>query len=171
MKMPTRRWFTPVNQRPDIFGLHYVTIAGAACEGDVERAKRFAKVEAGITGAFKAAVHHVGDERARQLFRKALRRPKRGPGRALAADRDRRLLAAYDAAVKDGETIASIGRRLHTRHGIELGNTPAAIEAHIRRLVKVRKQSERAAAFEARRRRMAMRNEPPTLASGRSHDK
>lgn len=151
--------------------MHHVTIIGAACESDVERAQRFAKVVTGVTAAFKAAVHHVGEERARQLFQKVLRRPKRGPGRALAIDRDRRLLAAYDEAVKTDETIASISRQLSKQYGVKLGNTPAAIEAHIRRLVKARKQRERAAAFEARRWRMATRNEPPTIASGRGNDK
>jgi hypothetical protein len=159
-----------MNPQQDIFGLHYVTLLGAACESDAERARRFAKVEAGVTAAFKAAVHHVGDDGARQLFRKALRRPKRGRGVALAFDRDRRLLAAYDEAVKNGETVAALARRLRAP-GIELGNTPAAIAAHIRRLVKGRKQRARAAAIEARRWRMAMRNDPPTIASGRSNDK
>ena len=170
MKMPSRPWFPPTNPRPDIFGLHNVTILGAACEGDAERARRFAKVEAGVTAAFKAAVHHVGEDHARQLFRRALRRPKRGPGRVLAVDRDRRLLAAYDEAVKNGETVATLARRLRAP-GIELGNTSAAIAAHIRRLVKGCKQRARAAAIEARRWRMAMRNDASTIASGRRGDK
>lgn len=170
MKMPVRPWFPPMNFRPDIFGLHHVTILGAACESDAERAQRLAKVEAGVTAAFKAAVHHIGEDQARQLFRKALRRPKRGPGRILAVDRDRRLLAAYDEAVKNGETVAALARRLRAP-GIELGNTPAAIAAHIRRLVKGREQRARAAAIEARRWRMAMRDDPPTLLSGRGDDK
>jgi hypothetical protein len=170
MKMPQRPWYPPVNHPPDIFGLHYMTLLGAACESDADRAKRFAKVEGGIVAAFRAAVHHLGEERARQLFRKALRRPKRGPGRALAIDRDRRLLRAYDEAIKNGETIASAARRLRST-GIRLGNTPAAVAAQIRRLVKARKQRERDAAFDARRWRMAMRNEPPTFISARSSDK
>jgi hypothetical protein len=170
MKMPSRPWFPPMNPQQDIFGLHYVTLLGAACESEAERARRFAKVEAGVTAAFKAAVHHVGDDGARQLFRKALRRPKRGRGVALAFDRDRRLLVAYDEAVKNGETVAALARRLRAP-GIELGNTPVAIAAHIRRLVKDRKQRARAATIEARRWRMAMRNDPPTIASGRHNDK
>lgn len=159
-----------MNPQPDIFGLHHITILGAACESNAERARRFAKVEAGVTAAFKAAVHHVGDDNARELFRKVLRRPKRGRGRVLAVDRDRRLLAAYDEAVKNGETVAALAKQLRAP-GIELGNTPAAIAAQIRRLVRSRKQRARAAAIEARRWRMAMRNDPPTIASGRSNDK
>ena len=75
MKMPSRPWFPPLKTQQDIFGLHYVPLLGAAYESDAERARRFAKVEAGVTAVFKAAVHHVGEDRARQLFRKALRRP------------------------------------------------------------------------------------------------
>jgi hypothetical protein len=103
---------------------------GAACESDADRGKRFAKVEAGINAAFEAAVHHIGDERARQLFQKVLRRP------------NRRLLAAHDEAVEKGETVASVARRIRAT-GIKLGNTSAAIAAHIRRLVRARKQRER----------------------------
>ena len=94
MKMPSGLWVPPANPRADIFGLHHVTILGAAGESDAERARRFAKVEAGVAAAFKAAIHRIGEDHARRLFRKALRRPKRGRGRVLAVDRDRRLLAA-----------------------------------------------------------------------------
>jgi hypothetical protein len=170
MRMPRRPWYPPVKGQPDIFGLQYMTLLGAACESAAERGKRFAKVEAGVSAAFEAAVHHLGDEYARGLFQKALRRPKRGPGRALAIDRDRRLLVAYDEAANNGESVASIARRLRVTD-IKLGNTAAAIAAHIRRLVKAREHRERAAGFEARRWRMAMRNEPPTFISARSRDK
>ena len=57
-------------------------------ESDAERQKRFAKVEAGVIAAFKAAVHHLGEDAARELFNRVLRRPKRGRGKVLAADRD-----------------------------------------------------------------------------------
>ena len=164
MKMPRRPWFPPMQSRPDIFGLHHVTLLGAACESDAERQRRFAKVEAGVVAAFKAAVHHLGEDAARRLFNRVLRRPKRGRGKSLAADRDARLLKAYDAA-SDDESIASIARRLHAR-GKELGNTPAAIATQIRKVLAERKERERRARVAARRWRMATRNEPPTLASG-----
>ncbi len=165
MKMPTRPWFPPMEARPDIFGLHHVTILAAACESDAERKERMAKVEAGVVAAFKAAVHHLGEDQARQLFRRVLQRPKRGQGKAHVPDRDARLLKAYDEAVQTGESIAALARRLRAE-GTELGNTAPAIQTHIRKLVKQRKQRVRAAAFEARRWRMATRNDPPTLASG-----
>jgi hypothetical protein len=152
-----------MQSRPDIFGLHHPLLA-AGCESDAERQQRFAKVEAGVIAAFKAAVHHLGEDAARELFNRVLRRPKRGRGKALAADRDARLLKAYDAA-PEGESIASIARRLRAE-GKELGNTAVAIATQIRKLVAERKKSERRARVEARRWRMAMRNEPPTLAAG-----
>jgi hypothetical protein len=166
MKMPRRPWYPPVKPRPDIFGLHHVTLAGAGCESDVERQQRFAKVKAGVIAAFKAAVHHMGEDAACELFKSVQRRPKRGPGKVHPADRDARLLKAYDAAAPKGESIASIARRLHATEGKELGNTAAAVAAQIRKLVAARKKREYRARVEARRLRMAMRNEPPTLAAG-----
>jgi hypothetical protein len=163
MKMPKRPWYPPTPQRPDIFGLHHVTLAGAACENDAARGQRIAKVEAGVAAAFKAAIHHLGEEEARELFNRVMRRPKRGRGKALASDRDARLLKAYDAA-PEGESIAAIARRLRSA-GTELGNTAGAISRQIRKLVDDRKERERRARIEARRWRMAMRHEPPTLAS------
>jgi hypothetical protein len=121
-------------------------------------------VQAGVIAAFKAAVHHLGEDAARELFSSVLRRPKRGRGKALAADRDARLLKEYDAA-PESESIASIARRLRAE-GTQLGNTVAAIATQIRKLVDERKERDRRARVEARRWRMATRNEPPTLAAG-----
>ena len=163
MKMPTRPFYPPLESRPDIFGLHHLTILGQACESDEQRQQRIAKVQHGVIAAFKAAVSHLGEDQARKLFAKAARKPKRGRGKTLAADRDHRLLAAYDeAVVKNGETVAVLSRRLRNE-GIELGNTASAIATQIRELVKERKERAGAAAFEARRWRMAMRNAPPTI--------
>jgi hypothetical protein len=153
-----------MKERPDIFGLHSLTLIGEACLSDAERAQRHAKVEAGIAAAFKAAVVHVGDARARELFRQVMRRPKRGAGKAHAPDRDSRLLKAYDEAVRNKESVRALAKRLHAgRTG--LGNTPGAIETHIRKLVKERTKRARAAAVQARRWRMATRG-IKTLASG-----
>ena len=60
MKMPRRPWYPPTKPRPDIFGLHHVTILAAAGESNAERRQRVAKVEAGVAADFKAAVHHLG---------------------------------------------------------------------------------------------------------------
>jgi hypothetical protein len=154
----------PSKPRPDIFGLHYMTLLHLAGESAAERAKRVAEVEAGVRAAFKAAIHHLGEADARALFAKVLRRPKRGRGKALAEDRDARLLRAYDDA-RRGESIAAIARRLRAE-GIQWGNTAPAIATQIRKLVSARKKRDYLAKVEARRWRMAMRNEPPTLLSG-----
>jgi hypothetical protein len=165
MKMPRRPFFPPTYTPPDIFGLQRLTLLGEACEATSERTRRIAKVEAGVHAAFRAAIDHLGEEAARELFRIVLRKPKRGAGKALAPDRDQRLLAAYDA-LQSGESVAALARRLHASIGIELGNTPEAIESHIGQLVKKREKLRRAAAIDARQWRMAMRNEPPTLLGG-----
>jgi hypothetical protein len=166
MKMPSRPWFPPAQQPAVIFGLHHVSLLGAACENAAERQQRFAKVKAGVVAAFEAAVDHMGEDAARELFKSVLRRPKRGPGKVHAVDRDVRLLKAYDAAAPNGESIASIARRLHACEGNKLGNTAAAIATQIRKLVAERKKREYRSRVEARRWRMATRNEPPTLAGG-----
>jgi hypothetical protein len=112
-------------------------------------------------GGVQAAVQHLGDDGARALFVKVLRRTKRGLGKTLAPDRDARLLHAYDEAAH-GESIASIARRLR-KEGPELGHTEGAIAAQIRKLVVARKERDHRARVETRRWQMALRNEPPTL--------
>ena len=162
MKMP-RRPFYPVPLPPDIFGLRRPGILNL--ESEAETRERIATVETGVETAFKAAIDHLGEEEARRLFARVLRRPRRGQGKMLAPDRDARLLKEYDAAAPKGERVAALARRLHAAVGMELGNTPGAIETQIRKLVKERRQRERAAAFEARRWRMATRGEQPSLLS------
>jgi hypothetical protein len=73
------------------------------------------------------------------------------------------LLKEYDAAALKRESVAAFARRLHATVGMKLGNTPDAIATQIRKLLKERKQRERAAAFEARRWRMATRGGQPGL--------
>ncbi len=162
MKMPRRPWYPPLEPQTDILGLHHISLLGAACESAAERKQRTGKVEAGVIAAFNAAVHHLGNDDARKLFNRVLQRPKRGRGKALAADRDTLLLKTYDEA--PGESIASIARRLRAQ-GKQLGNTAAAIATQIRKLVKEREKRQRRERVEARRWRMAMRNEPPSFLS------
>ena len=166
MKMPRRPFFPPVAPRPDIFGLHQLTLAGQAGESAADREKQFATIEAGVRGAFKAAIGHLGEDEARRLFARVLRRPKRGRGKELAPDRNYQLLRAYDTARQNGESVAALARRLRAgAGGIELGNTADAIEAQIRKLLKEHKERDHAAAVQARLRRMATRLEPPSLLS------
>lgn len=157
-----RRPFYPVELPPDIFGLRHIGLLEH--EDETERQKRVGTVEKGVAAAFKAAIDHLGEEEARRLFARVLRRPKRGQGKMLAPDRDARLLMEFDAAASRGESVAALARRLRAA-GIELGNTADAIATQIRKLRNERKQRERAAAREARRWRMAMRGEPPGLLS------
>ena len=163
MKIP-RRPFYPVELPPDIFGLHRPSLLGSACESEADRLNRVATVERGVQDAFTAAVDHLGGEEARQLFRRVIRRPKRGLGKMLAPDRDARLLQEYDAALQNGETTAALARRLRA-DGRDLGDSAGAIQTQIRKLVKQREKRQRKAAFETRRWRMAMRNEPPSFLS------
>jgi hypothetical protein len=168
MKMP-RRPFYPVTLPPDIFGLLHPGLL--SLESEAERRKRIDTVEEGVEAAFKAAVEHLGEEEARRLFARVLRRPKRGQGKMLAPDRDGRLLKEYDAAAPKGESIAALARCLRASAGMELGNTAGATATQIRKLVKERKQREQAAAFEARRWRMATRGETGLLLSAAKIEK
>lgn len=164
MKMPTRPRYPDIKPRPDIFGLYHVTLIHRACETEAELQQRIAKVEAGVKAAYDPAVHHLGETAARSLFVKMTQAQKRGRGKALAPDRDARLLEAYDTRAR-GESITSIARRLRAQ-GTKLGNTAPAIEKQIRKLVKERTEREHKAKVEARRWRMATRNDPPTLLAG-----
>jgi hypothetical protein len=168
MKMPSRQFYPPIEIPPDIFGLKRLSLLSS--ETETERATRVATVERGVAAAFKAVVEHLGEDAARQLFASLLRRPKRGPGKALAPDRDARLLIEHDAAAQAGETVAALARRLH-KSGPKLGNTPEAIATQIRRLVKKRKERDRAAAVQARQRRMATRGETSLLSQAPTGDK
>ena len=158
--MPRRPFYPPVALPPDIFGLLRPGVL--SLESEAETRKR---VEKGVEAAFKAAIVHLGEEEPRRLFARVLRHPKRGHGKMLAPDRDARLLKEYDAAAPKGESVAALARRIHAAVGRELGNTPGAIETQIRKLLKERKQRVRAAAFEARRWRMATRGEHPGVLS------
>lgn len=167
MKMPGRRYFPgTMKPHPDIFGLHHLTILGAACETEADRKKRTSTVEAGVLAAFKAAVAHLGENEARELFQRVLRRPKRGNSKTVDPNRDAILLKARDAAVQNGESMAALAKRLHARHGVRLGNSPQAIETQIRKLVRGRDKRDHEAKKQARYWRMAMRREPKTLAHG-----
>lgn len=169
MEMPRRPFFPPVALPPDIFGLPHLSLLGRACETEAERLKRRSIVEAGVVAAFKAAIDHLGEEQARLLFARVVRRPKRGPGKALAADRDARLLREYDN--RNGESIAALARRLRRISGAALGNTEGAIATQIRKLVKERKARNRAAAIEERRWRMATRGEGSSILSAAMNEK
>jgi hypothetical protein len=168
MKMPRRPFFPgTLKPRPDIFGLRHITSIEQACESDADRQKRAAIVEKGVYTAFKAAVAHLGEDEARKLFERVLRRPKRGKGKVHAADRDARLLREYDAATKTNETIAALARRLHATDGQQLGNTPGAIATQIRKLVSERNMRDREAKKRARFWRMATRGERTLLSAAR----
>jgi hypothetical protein len=170
MKMPQRPFYPSIHQAPDIFGLHSPSLLGRAFESKADTQNRVAKVEKGVEDAFKAAVKHLGEEEARQLFRRVIRKRKRGLGKTLAPDRDARLLQEYDASIQIGESTAALARRLRPE-GRELGDTADAIQTQIRKLVKERKKRQRDAAFETRRWRMATRNEPPSFLSAAKSEK
>src|ERR1700730_7030875 len=111
MKMPQRPFYPPAVLPLDIFGLRRPALLNF--ESEAETRKRVAAVEHGVIAAFRVAVDHLGEDEARRLFRRVIRRPKRGLGKNFAADRDSRLLREYDAASQRGETIAALSRRLH----------------------------------------------------------
>jgi hypothetical protein len=163
MKMP-RRPFYPVEMPPDIFGLPYLSLFHRACEDEPAKQRRLTTVEKKVLATFEAAKDHLGEEAARRLFIHVTRRSKRGQNKLFAPDRDARLLKEYDA-LKDGEPIASLARRLRHTYGTELGSTAAAIAAQVRKLVKERTIRDRKGALEARRWRMALSKEKPTLLS------
>ena len=145
----------------DCFGLRPPLIA----ESEDDTRSRVALVKKGVADAFAAAVRHLGDEEARELFASVARRQKRGKGKSLASDRDTQLLAAVESAQRVGETIPALAKRLHVERNRELGNSPQAIETQIRKLLKERSAKKRTAKLEAQRWRQ-MSPPSPTIVSG-----
>lgn len=151
---------SPVRQMLDCFGLRPPLIA----ESEDDTRSRVALVKKGVADAFAAAVRHLGDEEARELFASVARRRKRGKGKSLASDRDTQLLAALESAQRIGETIPALAKRLHVERKRELGNSPEAIETQIRKLLKERSAKKRTAELEAQRWRQ-MSPPSPTIVS------
>jgi hypothetical protein len=165
MKMPRRNIFPDLlKPRADIFGLPVQTILGQAIETPEAKRKRIETVEKGVISAFKAASVHLGVDEARQLFKEVIRKPKRGKGKWLAANRDFVLLREFDWR-KERESIAELAKRLHAAKELKLGSTPGAIAAQIRKLRDAREKSERKAKKQARYWRMATRHEKTLLAT------
>lgn len=166
MKMPERRFgLFSYPPKPDIFGLHHLTILSEACLSDAERKERVAKIEAFVAKTFKAATYQLGDEQSRQLFARVLRRAKRGQGKAHVADRDLRLLKAYFDAGGDGKavSIAALAKKLHAANGTKLGSSPHAIAVRIGKLLREQAKSQKERAIQQRYWRMAARHDPPTI--------
>lgn len=161
MKMPKQPFF-PVELPPDIFGLPTPTVIGLACETDEQARARTERVRTGVAAAFEAAVVHLGEDQARSLFKEVVRRTKRGAGTHFESDRDFRLLRAADDAKETGKSIAALSRELFST-GLKLGATPQAIETQIRKLLRERAKRNHTRAVEARRWRMATKNEAPTI--------
>lgn len=165
MKMPSHPIFPSINPQADIFGLPYLTVLEEACESEKERQRRIDTIERIVGETFKAAVTQLGENDARDTFRRVLRRPKRGLGTALDQNRDVVLLAAHAEAKAGGIKTTELARRLFKTHGKTLGNTAKAIETQIRKVVKEQRKRDQLAARCHRYQRMATRNIPPSLLS------
>jgi len=69
MKMPRPTYFPMLAKQPnDFFGLQHLSLLAQVCETEPERRRRVEKVEAGVAKAFRAAVHHLGENEAREIF-------------------------------------------------------------------------------------------------------
>jgi len=87
-------WPLPAHE----LGLYQLTNIAQACGSKADKQKRATAVENGVLTAFRAGVAHLGEDEAKKLVLRVLRRSKRGQGKAHAAYRDARLLREYDAA-------------------------------------------------------------------------
>jgi hypothetical protein len=149
----------------DRFGLPTFTLL----ESDEDHERRVARVEAFVAQAYKTVVDHLGEERARQLFVGATKRPrgKHGKRKELSADRDWTLVKELDAEVGrcgegDASAVARVSRRLFAEKGKELGASAAAIERQLRRLLAARTKRQ---AREARRWRQWRESYKATMGS------
>lgn len=161
MRMPKPHF--PPPQVPDCFGLYPPTLL----ELEEDAGARIAALEKGVANAFAAAAIHLGEEEARRLFREVSRRTKRGADTHLAPDRDMRLLAEYEVAIQNQESIPALAARLHKADlSPRLGTSADAIAAQLRKLLRARRTRDRAALRAARLLRWSVRHFPPTLLGG-----
>ena len=146
----------------DAFGLPMLSLLAEASETPEERTKRVVLVRRVAFRFYRTVVEHLGEE-GRELFRgfAARRRGReRGP---TDTERDGELLARVDACLKEATSEAErdalprlLSEALHKESGGCFGNSPSAIEKHIRGLLKLdRRGGLKAAqkAIEASRRR------------------
>jgi hypothetical protein len=140
-----------------------LSLLAEASETPEERTKRVVLVRRVAFRFYRTVVEHLGEEGARELFRgfAARRRGReRGP---TDTRRDGELLARVDACLKEATSEAErdalprlLSEALHKESGDYFGNSPSAIEKHIRGLLKLdRRGGLKAAqkAIEASRRR------------------
>jgi hypothetical protein len=108
-------------------------------ETAMARLKRQARVhrnaELVLTALFGALRAHLGEEEARRLFEPP---PRNGRG-VSDAERDRELLDRYDVL---GVTPSALAEICYAEDPRRFGNSPEAIEKHIRRLVDKREKRE-----------------------------
>jgi hypothetical protein len=88
-----------------------------------------------LTALFGALRAHLGEEGARRLFEL----PPRNARGVSDPERDRELLDRYDNL---GEAPSVVATRCYAEDPRRFGNSPEAIEKHIRRMVDKREQRE-----------------------------
>ena len=81
---------------------------------------------------------HLGEEEARRLFEPP---PRNGRG-VSDPERDRELLDQYDLVAGTQRAAFLVAARCHAAEPQRFGNSPEAIEKHIRRLVDKREERE-----------------------------
>ncbi len=147
-KVPRPRVIVPPGflggPKADRFGLPLVV---SLLDSEETKTGSKADVEALATALFSAAVRVLGEDEARAVWKAASTKPK-GPKGSRHPRHDRLLLRAYDAAVRDaggseGAAPARVAAVLHLRLPGIYGNSAAAIERHVRRLVKERESRPR----------------------------
>jgi hypothetical protein len=124
----------------DLFGLG---TPGSLVETEERKRRRIVVLKLLAADLFEVAVAHLGQSQAKKLFAAVTKRARGRPKGPSAPNRDRLLLKEYDAETarhpQQKVKLRALAGRLYERHKAKLGNSPAAIEKHLRKLVDSRK--------------------------------
>lgn len=133
----------------DEFGIPYPLGTLLTPETDEQRAARETAARGVIQRVFIAAVRNLGEDEARRIWAEAAKKKRGAPRGPRNPEKDQRLLQVYDDVIARGDIIPpeSLPRRLAEAalgsDGGIFGNSVAAIEKHIRRLL-ARREKQRA---------------------------
>ena len=125
----------------DEFGLPLLSLLAEACETSEERTKRVRLVRRAAFRFYRRIVEHLGEETAARLFEYFSKRGKGRPSGSANPARDGELWTTYQARLKMTREVdqAALPRilaaSLHEERGRYFGNSAAAIEKRLRRLM------------------------------------
>lgn len=141
MRLPSRvTFFPPVPSGRDLFGLP----RNRTLLSDDDAAVR-ETIERWLRDAWKDAVKQLGETEAQKLFHLASLRSKkrRGKGKNIPPDSDKKLLAHWDEARKTNPSLRLGSFAGNHKHQERYGCTQRALRARLERAIEARRKQRR----------------------------